>query len=488
MKLAAKLVLVFLVGIVVLTGVNIFLALRHEEQEFDDETTAEARRLATTMEEVLTLVWRDQGQAGAIQLIQKASEREPHLHVRWVYFDASPGDPHCPAAPPEQVRAILEGRLRPVRSRGPDGALYAHAYWPMAVQRDRRGGLEFSKSADDLQRNKWDAIYRNVIIATSTAAAMGLLVTLAGVVMVGRPVRRLIEKTRRIGAGDLSEPVHIKTHDELGELARSINDMCSQLSESQQQLQEETAARIAASQQLRHADRLRTVGRLASGIAHEMGTPLNVVAGRADLIASGRLGEEEVKTSAQTIKAETARMTTIIRQLMDFARRTTPHRSPIDLRRVVRESTDLLAGLAQKQQVRLSVAPADVPMVASADAGQIRQVLTNLIVNAVQAMPDGGQIEIGLSRGRMTPPERDDATEGDYVCLSVSDDGPGIEPEHLDQIFEPFFTTKDVGEGTGLGLSIAHGIVQEHDGWIDVTSTPGESTRFTVYLPWESDK
>jgi signal transduction histidine kinase len=488
MRLATKLVVVFLIGIVVLTGVNIFLALRHEEREFENETTAEARRLARTMEEVLTVVWRDQGQAGAVQLIQKTSDREPHLQMRWVYFDASPGDPHCPAAPPEQVRAILEGRLRSILSRGPDGVLYAHAYWPMSVERDRRGGLEFSKPADDLERNKWDAIYRNVVIATSTAAAMGLLMALAGVVMVGRPVRQLIEKTRRIGSGDLSGPVQVKTHDELGELAASINDMCTQLSASRRQLEEETAARDAASQQLRHADRLRTVGRLASGIAHELGTPLNVVAGRADLIASGRLGEDEVKTSAKTIKSEAARMTTIIRQLLDFARRSTPHRSPIDVRRLVRESTELLSSLAQKQRVQLSIAPSDEPMFASVDSGQIRQVLTNLIVNAVQAMPDGGNVEISLARRRMTLPETDNATEGEYVALTVSDDGPGIEQEDLDQIFEPFFTTKGVGEGTGLGLSIAHGIVQEHGGWIDVTSTPGEGTSFLVYLPWESDK
>jgi signal transduction histidine kinase len=127
-------------------------------------------------------------------------------------------------------------------------------------------------------------------------------------------------------------------------------------------------------------------------------------------------------------------------------------------------------------------------MFASVDSGQVRQVLTNLIVNAVQAMPDGGHIQISLAGRRTTPPDLDAATEGDYVGLTVSDDGPGIDPEHVEQIFEPFFTTKDVGEGTGLGLSIAHGIVQEHDGWINVTSTPGEGTSFTVYLPRESDQ
>ncbi len=146
----------------------------------------------------------------------------------------------------------------------------------------------------------------------------GLLAVLLGVRFVGRPLEQLIAKARRIGGGDLEGPVHLHSHDELAELAENLNAMCANLAESQTKLRQETAARITALEQLRHADRLKTVGRLASGIAHELGTPLNVVAGRAGLIGSGKLDAEQIAQSAAAIKPEADKMTEIIRQLARF--------------------------------------------------------------------------------------------------------------------------------------------------------------------------
>ena len=152
----------------------------------------------------------------------------------------------------------------------------------------------------------------------------GLILTLFGIRFIGRPLRQLIEKTREIGQGDLTTPLPLSGSDELSELARKLNTMCVQLSASQNQVHEEAAARVEAVEQLRHADRLRTVGRLASGLAHELGTPLNVVAGRASLIHSGKLSATEITESSKTIRKEADRMTGILRQLLDFARRSPP--------------------------------------------------------------------------------------------------------------------------------------------------------------------
>ena len=261
--------------------------------------------------------------------------------------------------------------------------------------------------------------------------------------------------------------------------------MCRKVAESQATIREETARRVAAMEQLRHADRLKTVGRLASGIAHELGTPLNVIAGRAGLIASGKLASEEVAQSAVAIKSETEKITRIIRQLLDFARRGASHRTAVDLGPVVRQIMELLATLAEKRHVGLRFEDPGAAMVVEADPGQIQQVLTNLIVNAIQAMPAGGNVEIAMRRQRAASPEGDRASEKNFLCISVRDHGVGISEEHMQHLFEPFFTTKPVGEGTGLGLSIAYGIVQEHGGWIDVTSRPGEGSCFTVFLPAE---
>ncbi|HEV2969525.1 MAG TPA: HAMP domain-containing sensor histidine kinase, partial [Pirellulales bacterium] len=332
--------------------------------------------------------------------------------------------------------------------------------------------------------------------------------------------RELTEKTRRVAAGDLDGPVNLRSHDELAELGESLNQMCSRLADSQNKIREETAARIAAIEQLRHTDRLNTVGRLAAGIAHELGTPLNVVAGRAGLILSGRLAPDEIGVSAAAIKTEADRMTKIIRQLLDFARAGTPRKATVDLRSVATQTVDLLRGLAEERKVQLCVAASGEPAVAAVDAEQIQQVLTNLVVNAIQAMPDGGEVEIGIGRraasvleevhGGLSPTSPSPLTgegrgegvaekkgtvpfaargsrPGEYYCIKVRDSGVGISPEHRQHLFEPFFTTKGVGEGTGLGLSIAYGIVREHGGWIDVSSEPGKGSCFSVYLPAETE-
>ena len=239
-------------------------------------------------------------------------------------------------------------------------------------------------------------------------------------------------------------------------------------------------------------------------MAHELGTPLNVVSGRAELISSGKLSDTEIADSAKAIKTETEKMTTTICQLLDFARRSTPHRVSVDLQQVVRQTLQLLCSIAEKQKVTLSSAedsrssPEDCRssaegggssteddgrLTAMVDVGQIQQVLTNLILNAIQAMPEGGPVLVEVSRQRTQPPEGREGKPGQYYCISVRDEGVGISAEDIEHLFEPFFTTKDLGEGTGLGLSISYGIVREHGGWIEAASEPGKGSCFSVYLP-----
>jgi signal transduction histidine kinase len=246
-------------------------------------------------------------------------------------------------------------------------------------------------------------------------------------------------------------------------------------------------ARLHTLEQLRHADRLKTVGSLASGIAHELGTPLNVVSGRASLIASGRLMPPEVADSVRIIKEQVQRMTLIIQQLLDFARRKSPRRIAVDLRSLVQCTLDLLRPLAAQHQAVLTPSADSAPVFARVDTGQMQQVLINLVTNAWQAMPTGGQIAIGVSSMTAQPPPDLARPGGRYACVAVTDQGAGIPAEALPQIFDPFFTTKDAGQGTGLGLSIAYGIVQDHGGWMTVHSQPGQGTCMAVYVPMEEE-
>ncbi len=174
-------------------------------------------------------------------------------------------------------------------------------------------------------------------------------------------------------------------------------------------------------------------------------------------------------------------MTRIIGQLLAFARASTPRKVPVDLRIVVQQTIDMLDSIAEKQKVRLTFAPDAEEAVAEIDAGQIQQVLTNLAINAIQAMPNGGQVQFFIRRPASPLPGGDSPTAS--FAVEVHDQGVGIPEEHMQQLFEPFFTTKEVGAGTGLGLSIAYGIVREHGGWIEVTSRVGEGSCFTVFLP-----
>jgi len=176
-------------------------------------------------------------------------------------------------------------------------------------------------------------------------------------------------------------------------------------------------------------------------------------------------------------------MTTLMRQLLDFARRGTTRREPTSLAHLLRGVLDLLASSATKKDINVRMhADPELPQVA-VDPAKMQQVFTNLILNGIQATPRGGRVDVEMSYFKAGEAN---GMQTDMAKIVVQDTGPGIPPEDLDQLFEPFFTTKEVGEGTGLGLSIVYGIVEEHCGRIEVASLPGEGARFTLYLPLEA--
>ncbi len=304
----------------------------------------------------------------------------------------------------------------------------------------------------------------------------------------------LSAKARRVGQGDFGGPLVLPQRDELARLADDLNAMCDQLIEANAAASREAKARLTMLEQLRHADRLMTVGKLASGVAHEIGTPLNVVEARAQMIAEGSTSPAESIDYARVIVRATERIARIIRQLLTFARREQAQKSRCDLATLVQHTVEMLQPLATKRHVRLQV-EGDAPCAVEADGAQVEQVLTNLVMNAIQATDEtrGGAVDIRFGLVRATPPaalagseERPGSipgVEGDFARVQVRDEGSGIRPEDLSHVFEPFFTTKDVGEGTGLGLSISYGIAREHGGWLQLESVPDRGTELSLYLP-----
>lgn len=244
---------------------------------------------------------------------------------------------------------------------------------------------------------------------------------------------------------------------------------------------DEIKRRNEAIDQLRHSDRLTTVGKLAAGIAHEIGTPLNVISGHAQMIASGELSPGDVQNSARIMRSQVDRITGVVRQLLDFSRRGGREPRTLELGRLIDDTIALFAPVAKKRGVR--IVRSGGALQATVNRSEIQQVLANLIANAMHAMPEGGAIEIEVNSVDSVDPNQPQLGAREYARLSVRDQGTGIDASVLPYIFDPFFTTKDAGEGTGLGLSVSYGIVKDHGGWISVDTTPGEGTSFHVFIP-----
>jgi two-component system NtrC family sensor kinase len=488
MKITLKLVLAVLASAALTFAISGYLRAQREVAAFQADMVQNVRLVGQVLEKVLVDAWHIYGRARVSQLIADANASTSQMHFRWLSLDATAAALDSPALEQSHIASLRQGKTVMTTASDARGQPSLYLYVPIVVEHDLAGVLEIAKSQTAVHEYVHQTILRTIIVWGGLVTLSGGLLLLIGVTMIGRPMRRVIEKTRRVGAGDLESPLTFRARDEFAEVAAALNQMCEQLKASQAARYAEMEARLRTLEQLRHADRLKTIGTLVSGIAHELGTPLNVVSGRASLIASGRLAPSDVTDSARIIKEQVQRMAGIIRQLLDFARRKTPARVAVDLRILVQESLDMLAPLAEQQHAVLTRSMDQVAVKVRVDTGQIQQVLINLVTNAWQAMPQGGQIEIGVHGTEdARPPVGVEQPRGRYACVSVADRGAGIPEEDLHRIFDPFFTTKGVGQGTGLGLSVAYGIVRDHGGWIEVTSRLGAGACFSMYLPMEDE-
>jgi len=313
--------------------------------------------------------------------------------------------------------------------------------------------------------------------------------------VVGRPVKTLQHGTEHLGNGNLGYQIEVHSEDEIGQLARSFNDMSTRLESEhkenvawthtlEQRVEQKTRELKRAHEHALHTEKMASIGKMAAVLAHEINNPLSGILTYAKLLhkwidhENGSLGRrQDICDALDLIASESRRCGDLVKNLLAFSRATPMNLQATDLNRVVEQSLRLVQHQLDlgAVQVQTQFDP-DLPLV-QCDGAQIEQVLLALMMNAVDAMPQGGNLWLTTKA----------VQESNQVQIVVRDDGSGIAPEILPQIFEPFLTTKETGHGVGLGLAISHSILERHNGKIEVQSELGRGTTFTVTLPWEGE-
>jgi two-component system, NtrC family, sensor kinase len=461
---------------VVLVG-SAIVSIRRERLLFEQDMAHDAQVLVGALVGPFLEAWRGHGRGAARALLAGAEASTGAVRIGWRPLEEvrTPG----PAA-----RAALDGPLAAASWReGKPGPGYLVTAVRVDAPGGRPGAILVGESLAD-ERDYLRISVRNHLLTLVLLLVLGAAgMWFVGQHFVGRPVELLVHKARRAGAGDLDGPVILEQRDELGELAAEMNDMCAKLAESRRREESESQAKLAAVEQLRHAERLGTIGRLASGVAHELGTPLNVVLARAGLVRSATT-PEEVDRQVVAIERQIGRMSQIIRGLLDFARQSPSRKARVDVARVVGATVAMLRSMAGGGAVAVEVQGGDQVAV-NADEGQLQQVLTNLVVNAIQAT-GSGHVRVGsrsVAAGSAPVGPGGERVDGPAAIITVTDDGPGMTEGVRRRVFEPFFTTKPIGQGTGLGLAVSQGIIREHGGFIAVVSEEGRGSCFSVVLP-----
>jgi signal transduction histidine kinase len=323
------------------------------------------------------------------------------------------------------------------------------------------GLILFLLATVSLQKTERHAV---LLVASSGAVAICAVMIVVLALLIHRPVRELQEKIARVGAGELDAEVKFANrNDEIGDLGRNFNQMVRQLREGRDEIQ-----RLHQTQMSR-AEHLATMGELAAGLAHEIRNPLAGIAGVIEIIGRDLPATSPARAVVKEVRQEVLQINRIVSDLLECARPKPPETRLSDINATVEHAVMFSRQQALSKSIDIEFRHQSVPLEVEHDSNQVNQVLLNLLLNSIQSIDHRGKITVTV--------ERHDGV----ATIAVTDTGRGIAPEHLPHIFRPFYTTK--GNGTGLGLSLARRIVEEHGGRIEVVSTVGHGSTFTVFLP-----
>ena len=392
---------------------------------------------------------------------------------------------------------------------------------PIFRKSNNIGGVRLEASLADVRQNLWRSqklLFFYVLLDILVLVAFGTYIFSN---LVVKPVKQLVQTAERFQEGDRLPDVGAGEPNELGKLSQALNSMLQRLADNKEELRQHIASLEQANLELRRAqqevifsEKLASVGRLAAGIAHEIGNPIGIVLGYLELLQMHDIRENERSELLARMDNEVQRINQTIRQLLDFSRPNSDKRQPVSVHPLIQETLAVLEHQFKQQQIEVFLELRAHQNAVCANADQLRQVFLNLLVNAADAMaateerPQGGQLRVSTQSlvGKILESEeirrqplrrRTDPQEADYrhlrrihgktgdswIEIQFADTGVGIAEEDQERVFDPFFTTKEVGKGTGLGLSVSIQIVETMGGRMDLTSSPGEETRVSILLP-----
>jgi len=480
--------------------------LRREERDLRTVAERELRVLGTVVEIAVVNAFRDAQLADVHETLDSLHRIDPALRIGITDAEGVPlaGGRATPALPggntpasadawrqllPSAIGEAVASQRPTLRTVGPDGRAVLLLVQPLRTDGAPTpfGALVLTRSLRDLGRDL--RVTRLASLASLVVAGFAVLWIgrVAGHHFVTAPLAALGAAMRDVRDGKGAVPLAAAPRDDVGALATEFNAMVAAVSEARQRLEQEIEARHALERGLQHVDKLVTVGQLASGLAHEIGSPLQVLHGRAITLRDADHEPAEVRRQAAILVTQTERIIRIVQQLLRFGQRHPLAIAPHELRRVIGAMVEFIEPTARRRGVTVSFdVETDLPLV-PVDADRVQQVTLNLLTNALRATERGGWVRVTL-RGE---PRLEDASAArraigpslQRVQLVVADSGCGIPPSVLPRLFEPFFTTAASEGGAGLGLAVVRSIVLEHGGEIAVESTEGHGSVFTVTLP-----
>ena len=410
---------------------------------------------------------------------------------------------------PEEIKAALRSGIKTktvaARPAGEDDSLY-RVFAPVLDDGRVSGAVEVIERLDSATTIALDYGRSALWLAPLAVIAITLGVFLLFRHFVYQPVGRLLDAMGNVRAGRLDAQAPEAAHDEIGMLTREFNRMLArlremtaereaqnqtlerrvseatvELAERNEQLEEANLELYRTARRLTEIERLAAAGQLAAQFAHEVGTPLNLISGHVQLLlAADARDTEALRSRLATISAQIERIERIVRRMLDRTRPEAIEHAPLDINALLRRTFDAAAPTLDASSVRLSSAlDAELPLV-SGDVDRLQQVFINLINNALDAMPAGGELRVATS---FEPGEDNDDGGAGSVVIEIADTGTGMSEEVRARIFEPLYTTKARGRGTGLGLVVVRQTIAEHEGHIEVETAPGHGARFRLMLP-----